>query len=147
MPSAIALLWLRLLTGESAWMANPARISPERGEILLAHCTVPRGMVEAYDVRTHFESGLGVAIGGEIARGPVTLVRLGGRRLERIWLAEGEVVGTPRDPALCRTQALVRTGAEALEQLLRDPLGDHVVLIPGHRSGLLRESRELILGS
>jgi hypothetical protein len=34
--------------------------------MVLAHCTVPRTMVRAYDVRTHFESGLGVAVAGDL---------------------------------------------------------------------------------
>ncbi len=146
-PSAIALLWLRLLTGRAAWMANPAAISPERGEILLAHCTVPLGLVRGYDLQTHFESGLGVALGGELEPGPVTLVRIGGRRLERLWSAEGELVAAPRAAALCRTQATVRTARAPLEELLRAPLGNHVVLIPGHCAERLLASRELILGA
>lgn len=146
-PAAVALLWLHLLTGDVAWMANPARISPQRGEMLLAHCTVPRTMVRSYDVRTHFESGLGVALAGEIAPGPVTVLRLGGDELDRIWLAEGTLEKTPRLESLCRTQALVRTDPAALSQLLERPLGNHLVLIPGHRARLLQASRELILES
>ncbi|MCL4837266.1 MAG: hypothetical protein KJ058_04785 [Thermoanaerobaculia bacterium] len=144
-PSAVALLWIQLLTGEAAWMANPARIAPERGELLLAHCTVPRRLVTAFDLTTHFESDLGVALAGDLAPGPVTLVRLGGRRLERIWLAEGELTASPHEPGLCRTQALVTTNPEALAELLRDPLGNHVVLVPGHRAAQLGASRDLIL--
>lgn len=146
-PSAVALLWLHLLTGAPAWMANPARIDAGRGELVLAHCTVPRRLVRGYDVQTHFESGLGVALGGDLVPGPVTLVRLGGTRLERLWLAEGEVVGSPHDPGLCRTQATLHTDPAALDELLRAPLGNHVVLVPGHRAALLRASRELILGA
>jgi len=146
-PAAVALLWLHLLTGDVAWMANPARISPQRGEMVLAHCTVPRTMVRSYDVRTHFESGLGVAIAGEIAPGPVTLLRIGGEGLEKIWVAEGQLHQSPRIESLCRTQALVKTDPEALAQLLERPLGNHLVLIPGHRAKLLQASRELILES
>lgn len=145
-PAAVALLWLQLLTGEAAWMANPARIAAERGELLLAHCTVPRRLVTAFDLTTHFESDLGVALAGDLAPGPVTLVRLGGRRLERVWLAEGELVASPHEPGLCRTQALVRTDPAALAELLRAPLGNHVVLVPGHRAAQLGASRDLILG-
>ncbi len=145
-PSALALLWLHRLLGGAAWMANPARLAPERGEIVLAHCTVPRSLVRSYDVQTHFESGLGVALGGELPPGPVTLVRLGGPRLEKIWLSEGELVDSPHEAALCRTQAIVRTDPAALAELLRAPLGNHVVLVPGHHAERLRCSRELILG-
>jgi len=145
-PAAVALLWLHLLTGDAAWMANPARISPQKGEMVLAHCTVPRTMVRAYDVRTHFESGLGVAVAGDLGPGPVTLVRLGGEELEQAWLAEGELVKAPLQEKLCRTQALVTADPAALGQLLERPLGNHLVMIPGRRARLLQASRELILG-
>lgn len=145
-PSIVAMLWMHLLTGDVPWMANPARISPSAGEIVLAHCTVPRSMVRGYDVRTHFESGLGVALAGQIAPGPVTLLRLGGPALEKLWVAEGELAIAPRDEALCRTQALVRTDEWELETLLEEPLGNHIVLVPGRRSTLLSASRELVLG-
>lgn len=144
-PSAIALLWLQRLTGEPGWMANPARLALAGGELTLAHCTVPRRLVADYSVKTHFESGLGVALAGELARGPVTLLRIGGPQLEKLWLAEGELVDTPREPGLCRTQAVVRTAPDALEELLRAPLGNHVVLIRGHRAAELRASHELLL--
>ncbi|MGC4123222.1 MAG: hypothetical protein QM765_53385 [Myxococcales bacterium] len=144
-PAAVALLWMHLLTGDAAWMANPASISPQRGEMVLAHCTVPRTMVRAYDVRTHFESDLGVAVAGELGPGPVTLVRIGGEQLEQIWLAEGELVKAPRQERLCRTQALVKVDPAALEQVLERPLGNHLVMIPGRKAKLLQASRELIL--
>ncbi|MBI5549156.1 MAG: fucose isomerase, partial [Deltaproteobacteria bacterium] len=144
-PSALALLWLHLLTGDLPWMANPARVSPARSEIVLAHCTVPRNAVRSSDLNTHFESGLGVAIQGELAPGPVTLVRLGGSRLEELWTCEGELVTAAREESLCRTQARIRTDPAALDALLERPLGNHVVLVPGHRERLLRASRRMIL--
>lgn len=145
-PAAVALLWLHLLTGDAAWMANPARISPQAGEMVLAHCTVPRTMVRGYDVRTHFESDLGVAVAGELGPGPVTLARIGGEGLEQIWLAEGELVKAPRQERLCRTQALVKAEPAVLAQLLERPLGNHLVMTPGHKARLLAASREMILG-
>lgn len=55
---------------------------------------------------THFESGLGVAIQGQMPPGPATLLRIGGRRLERLWVEEGEVSEALDlwSPHLCRTQ-------------------------------------------
>jgi L-fucose isomerase-like protein len=145
-PSAVALLWLFLLTGDVSWMANPARVSIERGEIVLAHCTVPRKLVGEYDVRTHFESGLGVALAGDFAQGPVTLVRLGGARLEELWCCEGQLSVPERDESLCRTQVCVETDCGAVYKMLERPLGNHVVVLPGHREDLLLSSRELVLG-
>jgi len=67
-PSIVGLLWLRLLTGEAAWMANPAWIDPDAGELLARalHGAAHAGRVIHLD--THFESGSGVAIGGRLPR-------------------------------------------------------------------------------
>ena len=64
------------------WMANPAQLDADRNSLWLAHCTVPRTLVESYRLRSHFESGLGVGIQGSLATGPVTLLRTGGKQLK-----------------------------------------------------------------
>lgn len=137
LPSAVAMLWVRHLLGGPSWMANPARLDAAASRLTLAHCTVPRGMVSAARVDTHFESGLGRALAGTVPVGPVTLVRIGGTGLDRLWLAEGEVVASGAEADLCRTQATVQLGAGRVEGLLTDPLGNHLVMVPGHHAGRL----------
>jgi L-fucose isomerase-like protein len=131
--STIGLLWAHLLTDEKPWMANPAQLDPERNTLWLAHCTVPRSLVSGYCLRSHFESGLGVGIQGVLPPGPVTLLRIGGRDMDRVWLAEGEIRGSGNAENLCRTQAQVGlTRGGAVVDLLREPLGNHLVLVRGH---------------
>jgi L-fucose isomerase-like protein len=131
--STVGLLWARELTGEVAWMANPAHVDETRNTAWLAHCTVPRTIVDDYYLRSHFESGLGVAIQGRFSAGPVTLLRIGGRSMDRLWLAEGEVVQSGCAENLCRTQAEIRLHGECQAgDLLRAPLGNHLVMVPGH---------------
>ena len=142
-PSIIALHWMRLLSGKAAWMANPADISlggkgNGKGRLLLAHCTVPRTLLTQYGIRSHFESGLGVAVAGTFAPGPVTLVRLGGIALDQAWIAEGFVTGSPSDEGLCRTQAVLEVDDADLEKLLEHPLGNHLVVAFGHWKRLAR---------
>jgi L-fucose isomerase-like protein len=145
-PSALAMLWVRRLLGLPSWMANPARLDASVGTVTLAHCTVPRTMVTAVRVDTHFESGRGEALAGVVPPGPVTLLRLGGAALERLWLAEGEVVASGSEPDLCRTQATVRLPAGVVEGLLTDPLGNHLVLVRGHHGDRLRAWWEMFVG-
>jgi L-fucose isomerase-like protein len=146
--SAVAMLWARVLLGVVPWMANPAMVDPAHGRVVLAHCTVPRSLAPRYEIRSHFETGAGAAVGGDVAPGPVTLVRLGGRRLERIWLAEGQAAAAERSETRCRTQVEVSlTGGDTVGHLLRAPLGNHIVLIPGAHAAWLADSREIILGS
>jgi len=139
-PAALALLWAKLLTGKLGWMANPARIDAHAGRLLLAHCTVPRSIVSRYTIRSHFESSLGVGISGDFERGPITLLRIGGKKLDRIWATEGEIMDTSSADGLCRTQISCSVPVEALESMLRDPLGNHVVILQGNHEKMLRES-------
>ncbi len=135
LPSAVALLWVRLLLGAVPWMANPARL--EARGLWLAHCTVPLNLVSSHRLDTHFESGLGVGVAGRFEPGPVTLLRIGGAGMERLWVVESEILEAGSAPDQCRTQALVHLDHGQRERLLEHPLGNHIVLVPGHHGAQL----------
>lgn len=137
--STVGMLWARELLGSTPWMANPARLDSDRNTLWLAHCTVPLSLVTDYRLRSHFESGLGVGIQGLLAAGPVTLLRIGGAAMNRVWLAEGELLRSGSSDTLCRTQAEIRlTRGGTVDDLLRTPLGNHLVLVVGHHLDRLR---------
>jgi L-fucose isomerase-like protein len=136
--STIGILWLRELVGALPWMANPARLSRADGTLTLAHCTVPLNLVADHRLDTHFESGRGVGIAGRFEPGPVSLVRLGGVDLDRLWSCDAALVSTGDDPHLCRTQVTVRLPDTALGELLDTPLGNHVLVVAGHHSDRVR---------
>ena len=132
LPSTLSMLWARLLLDQPAWMANPARIDVERNRVVVAHCTIAPSMTTSLSLSTHFESGSGVGIGGQLPQEPVTLIRIGGRDLDELWIAEGDIIETGDDPDLCRTQATVRLVDSDVEELLDRPLGNHLTLVAGH---------------
>lgn len=144
--TTVGLMWARLMTGQTPWMANPAQLDEAANTLWLAHCTVPRTMVESYQLRSHFESGLGVGIQGVIANRPVTLVRIGGTRMERVWIAEGAITASGNAENLCRTQAHIALSDGSVSELLTDPLGNHIVLVPGHHAGRMRAWWETMIG-
>jgi L-fucose isomerase-like protein len=145
--SAVGVLWVRLLLDEPSWVANPSRVLPDQNELVMAHCTVPRSMVESYALRSHFESGTGVAIQGSFAAGPVTVFRIGGRELDKLWLADGEIVEVSDEDDLCRTQVRARlTDGGRASDLLTRPLGNHLVLVRGHHGERLRNWWEMLIG-
>jgi L-fucose isomerase-like protein len=144
--TTVGLLWAHELLGQIAWMANPVRVDEAQNSLWLAHCTVPRGIVDDYCLRSHFESGLGVAIQGRFPLGPVTLFRIGGRNLDRLWLAEGEVIQAGSSESLCRTQAEIRLEAGFdVGDLLREPLGNHVAMLKGHHLARLQAWHETVI--
>ena len=144
--STVAMLWVRLLLDEVSWMANLSAVDPAGNSLVLAHCTVPRSMVDNYTLRSHFESGIGVGIQGTMPGGPVTLVRIGGKSMTELWLAEAEIVRAGDADNLCRTQAEVRlTGGGTAADLLERPLGNHVVLVRGRHAARLRAWWEMMI--
>lgn len=144
--STVGLLWAHKLLSQVPWMANPAQIDTERNTLWLAHCTVPRTIVQEYCLRSHFESGLGVGIQGTLPEGPVTLLRVGGKGMDRLWLAEGDIVQAGFAENLCRTQAEIRlTRGGTVDDLLSAPLGNHLVLVAGHHLARLQSWWEMMI--
>lgn len=130
-PAMLSMVIARSLTGKSGFQANPARIDVEKGEVLFAHCTIPLNMVERYELDTHFESGIGVGIRGFMKKGPVTVFKVSGD-LDRFFAEEGELVENGSAPNLCRTQQLIRfKRKEATEYFLKNPIGNHHIIIQG----------------
>ncbi|MBN1261588.1 MAG: hypothetical protein JXB35_13000 [Anaerolineae bacterium] len=135
--STVGLLWAYKLLDKIPWMANPAQFDETENAFWLAHCTVPRRIVESYRLRSHFESSLGVGIQGILPSGPVTLLRIGGKEMRALWLAEGELLEAGEAENLCRTQARVQLSLGHVTDLLHAPLGNHLVLVPGHHADRL----------
>jgi len=135
--STVAMIWTHELLGLIPWMANPVQLNIDSNTFWLAHCTVPRSIVKQYTLRSHFESGIGVGIQGIFSDGPVTLLRIGGVKMDKIWIAEGEIIQAGEAEDLCRTQAEVKLTNGTVRDLLQAPLGNHLILVKGHHYKLL----------
>lgn len=138
-PALLSMSMAQALTGFSGFQANPAYINVEEGEMLFAHCTIPLNMVERYELDTHFESGIGVGIRGYMKEGPVTIFKVAGD-LSRHFAAEGMLVRNQAKDDLCRTQQVIRlTHPDEATYFLKDPIGNHHIIIPGHFRQVLDE--------
>lgn len=131
-PAMLTMYLAKLLTGGSSFMCNPSRIDFLKREIVLAHCTVPLDMVEDFTLTTHFESGEGIGVKGELRKGEVTLLKLKSD-LSAIRAMEGEIVENLSEPNLCRTQIKVRVDS-SLTELLQKPFGNHLIVTYGHHA-------------
>lgn len=134
-PTLLSMTIASVLTGNPGFQANPSRIDPQTGEMLFAHCTIPLNMVKGYDYDTHFESGLGVAIVGEVPGGDVTIFKLSAD-LERHFAAEGVLVRNQRQKDLCRTQVVLHMDGCA-DYFLNEPIGNHHVILKGRHAAIL----------
>ena len=136
-PAMLSMMIVQSLLGVSGFQANPARINPETGEMLFAHCTIPLNMVERYEYDTHFESGIGIGIRGYMKEGPVTIFKVAGD-LSRRFIEEGTLVRSQAKPDLCRTQQVIQLSDKTkVNYFLTDPIGNHHIILPGHHKELL----------
>lgn len=139
-PALLSMVIGKALTGQSGFQANPSQIDPSTGRMLLAHCTVPFNMVERYSYNTHFESGIGVAIHGEMVKGDVTLFKTSAD-LGRVFSEEATLLENQYGKDLCRTQVLLQMkNPEVLsEYFLRNPIGNHHIVFNGKHRGVFEE--------
>ena len=126
-PAMLSMAVARALTGKSSFQVNLSRIEGDR--LLFAHCTVPLDIVQDYCYDTHFESGIGVAIHGQLPEGPVTLFKLS-PDFRRVFRREARLVANPYDDCLCRTQVVVEAPGTAA-YFLQNPIGNHHIIVPG----------------
>ena len=137
-PALLSMMISQAITGYTGFQANPSRIDVEKGEILFAHCTVPFNMVKDWKYDTHFESGIGVGIHGEIPEGPVTVFKVSGK-LDRFFAADGELLYNQYEDNLCRTQVVLKVKSEEARYFLTNPIGNHHIIVPGHCKALFEE--------
>lgn len=141
-PALLSMTVGQALTGICGFQANPSRVDPDKGEMLFAHCTVPFNMLRGYSFNTHFESGIGVAVHGELPEGPATLFKLSGD-LKRYFCCPVELVENQYGASLCRTQVLLKSkGSEeerrrlCTDYFLTAPIGNHHIIFTGDHAAL-----------
>ena len=129
-PVLLTMMVCKALTGEPGFMVNPARVQAD-GQILLAHCTLPLKMTEKHEYTTHFESGIGVAIHGDLPAGDYTLVKMS-CDMKRLLAVNVTLTRCQYEQNLCRTQAWIQTTPIVSNYFFTDPIANHHLLIRGH---------------
>ena len=133
-PAMISMSIARKLGGCSGFQANLSQIKGD--DLLFAHCTLPISMARSWVYDTHFESGFGVAVHGEIPEGPVTIFKLS-PDFDEAFIFEGEIRSNDYHDNLCRTQIHVNAPGAA-PYFLTSSIGNHHIIIPGHLARDLR---------
>ena len=128
----ITMHMVHALTGRSAFMANPSKFNYEDHTLLLAHCTVPLNMTSSYSLDTHFESGLGIGVRGEMPEGRITVCKIApDYTLDNCVCMPASIKDNPNLPGYCRTQILVSLDEDGLLELLKASFGNHLVVSYG----------------
>ena len=128
-PSICTMLAVYKALGRPSFMANPASIDSDNLSIDFAHCTIPTVMVENCTLPSHFESGIGIGINGEVPLGNYTLCKLSGKTLERSLICNGRLVKGEYLSNRCRTQVrfIFESKAE-FDAFSKARVGNHIIL-------------------
>lgn len=123
-PALLTMAWLRKTKGCPGFQCNLSRI--EGNEFLFAHCTVPLDMVSSFRYDTHFESGIGTAIKGEMRPEEVEIVKIS-PDLRNIVRIPGRIIGNHCFRNLCRTQIAI-SAPGASDYFLQAPYANHHIV-------------------
>lgn len=126
-PLLLTMILAKQKYGQIGFQVNPARIGDD-GRMLFAHCTIPLKMTSSHVLDTHFESGIGVGIHGELPLGKYRLMKFSAD-LKELVDEEVELVANQYEKNLCRTQVWLQASPKLAHQLLTHPLANHHLLI------------------
>ena len=133
----LTMLAVQAATGEMTFMANPSKILDNAAhEMVFAHCTIAPAMADRYIVRDHYESLSGVAVEGIFDPMDMTVVKCGGRGMERFFISKARLLECTTNPNMCRTQLHLRLD-EPLDYFLERSIGNHHVIIRGNHTARL----------
>ena len=131
-PSVITMHIVNKLTNRSSFMANPSKFNYEDHSLMLAHCTVPLNMVTSYKLTTHFESGLGIGVKGELPEGRITLCKIApDYTLDNTLCIPATIKENLSLPGYCRTQISVSLNEDGLLEMLKASFGNHIIVSYG----------------
>ena len=134
MQTLLTMVLVRKLCAEPAFMANPSLLTDTTSAF--AHCTIPFSMCDEVVLRSHFESSLGVALQGHLPEEAYTILKWGGERLDRYFVAEAVAVKVPYSEHYCRTQITLDINMKPY--LLSKTIGNHHVIVRGRHADAIR---------
>ena len=134
MQTLMSMILAKRLCGEEAFMANPSNLTDHSA--MLAHCTIPLAMCDDISIRSHFESGIGVAIQGVLPLTDYTLFKWGGSKLDRYFVTEAQAIEAPYSDHFCRTQ--ITLNVDLRPYLLKHSIGNHHVIIKGRHAEVIK---------
>lgn len=125
-PAMLSMAVGRELYGQSGFQVNLSRVNGDR--LLFAHCTVPLNMTESYCYDTHFESGIGVGIHGELPIVRTAHILKLSADLENYIHEPVSIMENRYEDNLCRTQIVIEQHSPLASYMLTRPFGNHHVI-------------------
>lgn len=131
-PSMLTMFFIKAISNQPSFQANPSKIDLKDETILLAHCTIPMNMCKDIKFMTHFESGLGIGIRGELDKKEISILKIAPNLKDCLFL-EGNIVSNETLTNYCRTQIKVKFQEDdSLFRFIREDYGNHVIIAYGN---------------
>ncbi len=125
-PSLITMVILNSLFGEAGFMVNPSSLKIENNSMIVAHCTLPINMTNSYSLTTHFESGIGVAVKGQLPEQKAMIFKVS-PNLDDYFVSEIDITSNLCETNLCRTQIEIVL-KEDVRYFITKPCGNHHII-------------------
>lgn len=142
-PTTFTMFLANLITQENtSFMVNVSDLNLTNNTVTLAHCTVPISMTESYEVVTHFETNMSVAIKGSFKEDQeITIFKMGNEDLSDWWVSSGKIVKNLTSNSACRTQILVKLNSN-VDYFTKSSLANHHIVLLGNHEDKIREFLE-----
>ncbi len=128
-PSLLTMYFVKVLTGMPSFQSNPSTVDFKGNTILFAHCTLPLNMASKYSLTTHFESGLGIGVKGEMPLGKISVVKLApSLKCDESVAFGGTIKRNLSLPNYCRTQIEVEPEESGIFSIFKDNFGNHMII-------------------
>ena len=128
-PSLLTMFFVKVLSGMPSFQSNPSSIDFKNNSILFAHCTLPLNMAQKYSLTTHFESGIGIGIKGEMPLGKISVLKLApSLKSDESVAFSGTIKKNLSLPNYCRTQIEVEPEEGGMFSLFKDNFGNHMII-------------------
>ena len=105
--------------------------------MVVAHCTLPINMGKDYSLKTHYESGIGVAVDSQLPKQKALMFKIGAD-LERYFLSEIDILENLSEHDMCRTQIMISL-REDVRYFLNAPCGNHHLIALSRDVELVRD--------
>lgn len=136
-PTMLSMAIIKKAFNESSFQVNPSYLNLEEKYGYFAHCTLPLDMCKSFSFDTHFESGIGLGVKGELKEQDVTIFKMNAN-LKDYEIFEGKIVENLHKNNLCRTQVKVEF-KENIDSMFTSPNGNHLVIAYGaHKHELVK---------
>lgn len=135
-PAMLTMAIIKERFNQSSFQVNPSFINEKEKYGYFAHCTIPLDMCISYSFDSHFESGLGIGIKGELNLAKVTIFKINSK-LDKYEVFDGQIMENLNFKNLCRTQLKIKFDEE-ISSMLDMPCGNHLIIFKGHHKDELK---------